>query len=148
MPLVDAGLRKVEPKEKNYKLYDGKGLCLLVAPSGGKWWRFNCRIAGRQKTLSLGVYPEVPLDEARSRRNEYRQMLAEGQDPGEYQKAMKQAESEAAARQLAATWYSVDNDGALSVKLGNRRVDLTPTETVELRAFLDATRAVVARTEG
>ncbi|EFB2563532.1 DUF4102 domain-containing protein, partial [Escherichia coli] len=57
-------------KEKAYKLADGGGLYLLVKPSGGKYWRFKYRVAGKEKLLALGVYPEVTLADARAKREE------------------------------------------------------------------------------
>jgi hypothetical protein len=52
------------------KLFDGGGLYLEVAPAGGKWWRLKYRIAGKEKRLSLGVYPDVGLKLARDRRDD------------------------------------------------------------------------------
>ena len=49
---------------KRYKMEDSRGLYLEVAPNGGKWWRIKYRIAGKEKRLSLGVYPDVSLKEA------------------------------------------------------------------------------------
>jgi hypothetical protein len=54
---------------------------LLVAPNGGRYWRYNYRFNGKQKTLSLGVYPDVPLATARARHEEARRLLAHGIDP-------------------------------------------------------------------
>lgn len=65
------------------KHYDGGGLLLFVHPNGYKYWRFKYRYAGKEKVLSLGVYPEVTLAEARGRRAEARLQLRNGQDPGE-----------------------------------------------------------------
>ena len=48
-------------KDKDYKLADGNGLYLLVSKSGGKYWRYNYRFHGKQKTYSLGVYPDMSL---------------------------------------------------------------------------------------
>ena len=42
------------------KLSDGKGLYLLLNKSG-KYWRFKYRFAGKEKSLSIGVYPDVTL---------------------------------------------------------------------------------------
>jgi DNA-binding response OmpR family regulator len=58
------------------------------------------------------------------------------------EKATRRAEKE---RETSATRFFLDNDGALSLSLGNRRFILTPTETTELRVFLDATGAVISR---
>lgn len=131
--------------DKPYKLFDERGLFLLVTPAGGKWWRLNYRFAGKHKTLSLGVYPEVSLNDARERRDEARKLRAEGIDPGEYRKAAKSAQLAEEARQLAVTRFMLDSDGALSFRLGNRCLILTPAETAELRAFLDATCAVIPK---
>lgn len=50
-----------KPKDKPYKLADGGGLYLLIKPNGGKYWRLKYRVAGKEKLLALGVYPEVTL---------------------------------------------------------------------------------------
>ncbi len=73
---------------------DEKGLYLEVSPGGGKWWRFKYRFEGREKRLSLGVYPDVPLKSARKRRDEQRSLLADGIDPGDNRKAKKAAGAE------------------------------------------------------
>mgnify|MGYP006285125107 CR=1 FL=1 len=63
------------------KYADGKGLYLEVAPSGGKWWRFKYRFNGKEKRISLGVYPEVNLKDARALCEDARRLLQEGVDP-------------------------------------------------------------------
>ena len=81
MPLTDTTIRTAKPTEKPYKLADEKGLFLLVSPNGSKWWRLKFRIDGKEKLLSLGVYPDTSLKKARSDRDTARSMLAEGIDP-------------------------------------------------------------------
>ena len=83
MPLTDVTIRTANSREKPYKLYDGRGLLLLVNPNGSKWWRFKYRFAGREKALSLGVYPDVGLKKARSRLAEVRTLVADGVDPAQ-----------------------------------------------------------------
>ena len=61
MPLTDAAIRNATPYEKPVKLFDERGLYLEVSPTGGKWWRLKYRFDGREKQLSLGVYPDVGL---------------------------------------------------------------------------------------
>lgn len=134
-----------KPKAKPVKLFDGGGLFLLVSPSGGRWWRLKYRYDGREKQLSLGVYPDVSLADARARRDAFRALLADGIDPSEHTKAERAAQRAEEARQLAATRFTLDSDGALSFRLANRRLTLTPAETSELRAFLDATHAVTQK---
>ena len=87
--LTDTAIRGAKPKEKRYKLTDGEGLYIEVAPSGGKWWRLKYRFAGKEKRLSLGVYPSVGLKEARLRASEMKDLLKRGIDPGEERKAAK-----------------------------------------------------------
>jgi integrase len=89
--LADVKIRNAKPDVKPRKLFDGRGLFLLLTPSGGKWWRFKYRFGGKAKTLSLGIYPDVGLREARERRDEARKLLAAGVDPGVERKAAKAA---------------------------------------------------------
>jgi hypothetical protein len=88
--LTGIEIRKAKPQEKPCKLADGKGLYLLVKPSGGKLWRFDYRFGDKRKTLALGVYPDVPLTKARERLEEARRMLADGIDPMADRKATKE----------------------------------------------------------
>lgn len=83
MPLNDAAIRAAKPGPKPIKLSDERGLFLLVQPSGGKLWRLKYRIAGKEKKLSLGRYPDVALKEARERAAEARKLIAAGVDPSE-----------------------------------------------------------------
>jgi hypothetical protein len=78
MPLTDATVRNAKPATKTMKLNDGGGLYLLLTPKGGKWWRLDYTFAGKRKTLSIGVYPDVGLADARDRRNEAKKLLANG----------------------------------------------------------------------
>lgn len=83
MPLTDVKIRNAVPGAKTRRLFDGHGLYLELAPSGGKWWRLKYRIEGTERRISLGVYPTVTLREARRRCTEARGMLAAGIDPKE-----------------------------------------------------------------
>ncbi len=107
MPLTDTGIRKAKPEAKQRKLFDERGLFLLVKPNGGKWWRFKYRFDGKEKQLSLGVYPDVSLKDARDRRDDARKLVANGIDPSENRKAEKLTKGggncfEAVARE----WYA------------------------------------------
>jgi integrase len=94
MPLTDTAIRNAKPKDKPYKLADEKGLFLLVNPNGSRWWRLKFRIGGKEKLLSLGVYPAVSLKEARDKRDEARKLIAQGVDPCAQRKATRAAEAE------------------------------------------------------
>lgn len=101
MPLSDAAIRKAKPTDKPQKLADGGGLYLLLNPNGSKWWRIKYRFDGKEKLLSLGVYPDTGLAEARSKRDAARKQLALGIDPGAHRKAEKVAGAERAANSFA-----------------------------------------------
>lgn len=102
MPLTDAAVRAAKPRSKPYKLADERGMFLLVQPAGGRWWRLKYRIDGREKSLSLGTYPDVSLRKARLRRDEARALVAEGIDPSA-QRAQRR-------RQRADTFEAVANE--------------------------------------
>jgi len=102
MPLTDTEIRKAKSTTKPLKLFDGLGLFLLVTPAGGKWWRLKYRHAGKEKLLSLGTYPEVPLKLARERRDDARKQIAEGADPSAARRSSKDAQRAASARTLEA----------------------------------------------
>ncbi len=90
-PLTDKEIKAAKPKERDYKLFDGGGLFLLVAKTGGKLWRLKYRVDGKEKLLSLGAYPAVSLVEARRRREAHRAELAMGVDPAQKRKDRKAA---------------------------------------------------------
>lgn len=94
--------RKAKPKGKPYKLSAGGGLYLLVQTNGGKWWRLKYRYGGKEKLLALGVYPEVTLADARSRRDEARKLLANDTDPGAVKQTQKRQAMIAAANSFEA----------------------------------------------
>jgi integrase len=97
MPLSDTAVRNAKPEAKPVRHFDRDGLYLEVSPSGGKWWRFKYRYAGKEKRLSLGVYPDVNLKKARKRTGEVRQLLSDGIDPSANRKATKATRLERAA---------------------------------------------------
>ena len=79
--LTESAIKEAKPGAKQFKLSDGGGLYLLVHSNGSKYWRFDFRFEGKQKSSSLGVWPEVSLVEARSRRNEAKLKIREGINP-------------------------------------------------------------------
>ena len=89
MPLTDTAIRAIKPTSKTAKFFDGGGLYLEVAPSGGKWWRLKYRFQGKEKRISLGTYPTIGLKEARERREETKKILANGIDPSAQRQAIK-----------------------------------------------------------
>lgn len=96
MPLTDAFCRKIKPIEKNKKYSDAGGLFLMVNTAGARYWRLAYSFAGSQKTLALGVYPEVSLAEAREAREAAKKLLKAGIDPSAVRKIEKLARAAAA----------------------------------------------------
>ncbi|MER9833370.1 tyrosine-type recombinase/integrase [Mesorhizobium sp. M0145] len=83
MPLTDIHCRNAKPKADGapLKLADGGGLFLAVTPAGGKYWRMTYRFDGKQKLLSIGEYPAVPLADARALLSSNKAILKAGKDP-------------------------------------------------------------------
>lgn len=113
MPLTDVKVRTAKPQDKPYKLTDGGGLYLLVNTNGSRYWRMKYRVMGREKLLSIGVYPDISLAVARQKRDEARRALAQGNDPGAIKKAEKQAKKIAAENTfeaIAREWHKAKAD--------------------------------------
>lgn len=82
---------------------------LKISLTGGKWWRLKYRFDGKEKRLSLGVYPDVSLKDARDRRDAARKLVADGIDPSEHRKAQKSARADRAANSfevVAREWFA------------------------------------------
>lgn len=106
--LTDIEIRNAKPRAKAYKLTAGAGLCVMVWPTGAKYWWLRYRFAGREKTLSLGVYPRVTLKEAQAGADDARALLRAGIDPSEHRRERKFALRLAVARTFgdaAQKWY-------------------------------------------
>jgi len=109
MPLTDIAIRRAQPSKKSRKMFDGRGLYLEVAPRGGKWWRFKYRLRGKEKRLSLGVYPDVSLKEARGRCEDARRLLSREIDPSEHRQTLKAARAQQASNSFEAVareWFA------------------------------------------
>ena len=87
--LTDTAIKGAKPGNTIKKLSDGNGLTLLVYPNGSKYWVYRYRYLGKEKTLSLGIYPLVSLADARRKLFEARTLLSDGQDPSEARKEAK-----------------------------------------------------------
>ncbi len=98
MALTIREIENAKPAGKPYKLTDGGGLCLLIAPSGAKLWRWRYYFEGKEKMMAFGEYPLVSLKDARELHFAARKTLAGGVDP----MAERKAESEAKQREIEA----------------------------------------------
>jgi integrase len=129
MTLTDTRIRNAKPKAKAYKLSDGGGMYLLVKPDGARYWRLDYRFAGKRRTLALGVYPTTTLSNARTRREEARALLAQGNDPSLVKKKSKRAierATETTFEGIAREW------------LHNQRQRLAPKYFAQILARLEA----------
>jgi integrase len=120
--LTDTFIRKTKTPTKPTKLSDERGLYLLCAPSGGRWWRFKYRYAGKEKLLSLGTYPDVSLAKAREAREAARRQLASGLDPSSARQEEKREKAEATANdfeQVAREWLENVKGGWATVYHGD-----------------------------
>jgi len=101
MPLKDAAVRNAKPGAQPKKLSDGGGLHVLIQPTGGKLWRLAYRFSGKQKTLALGAYPAISLEEARGLRDTAKKLLARSIDPSVQRKADRHAAKDSSFRAVA-----------------------------------------------
>lgn len=109
MALTNVAITNAKPRDKNYRLYDEKGLYLEVTPAGGKLWRMKYRFGRKEKRLAIGPYPEVGLKPAREARDAARSLLANGTDPSAHKKLQKAAQTkhtDGAFETLAREWHA------------------------------------------
>jgi integrase len=113
MKLTAVKVRQAKPKEKDYKLFDGKGLFLLVKKNGSKYWRLKYRYLGKEKTLAIGVYPEVSLELAREEMGKARRLLKkEHRDPmveRQLEKLSRANQTETSFEIIAREWVDIND---------------------------------------
>ena len=88
--LTENSIRKAQVLKKQYKIYDGDGMFLLIHPNGSKYWRMKYTFDGKSKLASFGVWPGVSLNEARESRHEAKQKIKMGINPVEEKRKNKQ----------------------------------------------------------
>jgi integrase len=110
MALTETAIKTAKPAEKPYKLSDERGLYLLVKPGGGRLWRLKYRVAGREKLLAIGAYPDLSLAKARERREEARRLLADRIDPSARKKAERLAQADT-FESVAREWLELQRQG-------------------------------------
>ena len=158
MKLNDKICKNAKPKEKAYKLADGAGLYLEVAPNGSKYWRLKYYFLKKEKRISFGVYPVITLAEARVKRLEAKRLLAKGINPSEYKKAQqRQQEIEASNtfKHVALDWWETKKAGWTENHAGYtlRRLEVNifpdignlPIHEIESYQVLDALKKTQAR---
>jgi integrase len=143
-------IRALRPSNKSRKSFDEKGLYLLLTPSGGRLWRFKYRFPPRtpnnkEKSISMGTYPEVSLEQARERRDAARRDVASGIDPGLRRTCEKICEGstfEAVAREffgvLRAAGISADGPSSVAADLIRRTLQPLPRRRLRSREPISA----------
>lgn len=109
MALTNISIKNAAPKDKDYKLFDEKGLFLLVKKNGAKYWRLKFYINGKEKLLSLGVYPEISLKDARIKADDLRQQIRKGDDPSaERKESSKPPIKNQSFEEVARRWHQLN----------------------------------------
>ena len=152
--LTETQIKNAKAGDKPRKLFDGEGLFLLIHPNGGKWWRFKYRIDGKEKSLSFGVYPDVPLKRARELRDEARALVAAHADPSikrQNEKTTKAITFELVARE----WLELQTEKLAPITLAKARWMLEtfifpklgsrPVAEISAPDLLDVLREIEAR---
>lgn len=81
MALRDVEIRALVGSDRIYKKADERGLYLEVYPNGSKLWRFKYRLAGKDKRIAIGRYPDVGLADVRRARDDAPRQIQDGLDP-------------------------------------------------------------------
>lgn len=118
--LSEGVLRGAELRKRSYKLFDTGGLFVIVNPNGSRWWRLKYRYRGKERGISLGVYPIVSLKLARQRRDEARGLLADGIDPSHQRQAQKLAQTET-LELVAQEWLELQSKKLAAVTISKAR---------------------------
>ena len=148
--LTDSQLRSVKPGTQPQRLSDGGGLYLQIDPNGGRYWRYNYRFGGKQKTLALGVFPDVSLARARARHQTARQQLSDGVDPSITKHASTKT-FEMVARTWHAHWKAGRNERHAHYVLKRLEADIfpeigsRPVSEIPASAFRNAVQKIERR---
>jgi hypothetical protein len=128
-------LAVLKPKDKPYKATIGLGLHLLINPTGSKLWRFRYRFNGLPKSLSMGTFPDISLEQAIQARDIARSSLKAGTDPSATRKAERAARTTQRSRAKAFRLV-MTLENALTIETPSQILSLTPEQTKAVRAFL------------
>ncbi|MFI3188009.1 MAG: Arm DNA-binding domain-containing protein [Methylococcales bacterium] len=134
--LTDVTVSNAKPTDKDKRLNDGGGLYLLIKPNGAKWWRFDYTIAGKRKTLSIGVYPATGLADARRKAQEVRNQNANGIDPSDTRKEAKAVQRQTIEneKRIDAGLAAIDSFEFVALEWYDKRM-LTKSESHQKRTL-------------
>lgn len=135
--ITEEDIANAQPKAKPYRLLAGEGLHVLVSPAGGKYWRMKYRMAGRQNTYSMGVFPKVSLKEAIRLRDEAKRLIRSGIDPNELKREAKRTKPKPKPKKFTSQFrMDINEDGLLIIETPQSIISLTPDQARALKAFL------------
>ncbi|WP_374502370.1 tyrosine-type recombinase/integrase [Pseudoxanthomonas sp.] len=100
--LTDTKLKALKVQDASYRMADSNGLCIEVRPTGAKVWRYRYRINDKASMVTIGEYPAVSLQQARTERDKLRAMVKAGTNPAHAQRAAKAANVERNANTFGA----------------------------------------------
>lgn len=100
--LTDTKLKALKVQNASYRMADSNGLCIEVRPTGAKVWRYRYRINDKASMVTIGEYPAVSLQQARTERDKLRAMVKAGTNPAHAQRAAKAANVERNANTFGA----------------------------------------------
>lgn len=154
--LTDVDIRNAQPRQKRYKLFDGRGLYIEVYPEGGKYWRLKYRVGQRDRRLSIGVYPDCKLQDARKAAIAARELISEGRDPGIEKRAKRAVNAIRAANtfELVAREWMAQKEWAESYRRNIEttfqanlfpRIGAVPIADLDAPLLLEALRPMEAR---
>jgi integrase len=158
MPLTDIKIRNAKPRDRDYKLYDGSGLYVLVHKNGSRYWRLKYSYAEKEKILALGIYPDIRLNEARERAQEARELVKQGIDPNTHKRETKARNIALAMEtfQVVADEWLTKNEAKWSASYSEKvrtslaanvlpRIGKIPISTLTAPMIIDAIRPMEAR---
>ena len=107
--LTDRKILNAKLKDKQYKIFDGKGLFVLIHPNGSKYFRWEYTFDEKRKTLALGVYPQTTLKQARFERLEAQKLVIDGSDPVEVRRDIKSQKKQLLKAKKREDQFSFEN---------------------------------------
>ena len=134
--LTDTKLRALKPRATAYRIADANGLCIEVRPTGAKVWRYRYRHAGKASMVTVGEYPSMTLQEARTARERLRVLVKGGANPAHVARAQRAVQAERTANTF----------GAVAVELLAKRAKegLTPGSVTRERRLIEKDLAPIA----
>lgn len=104
--LSDPDVRHAKPQEKLYRLRDGGGLSCDVLPTGSKVWRYNYKLNNKQKTFTIGRYPNISLSDARKQRDVAKEKVSNRIDPSLEKQTLRHTSTETSFHAIAEEWHT------------------------------------------